>query len=99
MDGTRYQIKGRRIAAGKDKRRQLEFRSLKGFDVLAAVLFNDDYGVVRAALIPVAVVRNHPALRENNKGQLVLQLQDSVWDARGVENVTSDLRTYLSKAP
>ena len=57
--GTRYQIKGRRLNRHRrDKSRQLSaIRDFKGFDFLAAVLFDHDYRVERAALIPRAVVR------------------------------------------
>ncbi len=57
-DGARYQIKGRRIH-GRNKSCQLSaIRNLasRPFDVLASVIFNDNYKVTRAALIPFDVV-------------------------------------------
>lgn len=57
-DGTRYQIKGRRLTA-KNRRTQLSaIRNLatKPFDVLAAVVFNEELQVRYGALIPHAVV-------------------------------------------
>jgi hypothetical protein len=60
-DGKRYQIKGRRIIDNGNRSRQLSaIRDLEGqhFDFLAGVLFNEDYSVKKAALIPYAVLLN-----------------------------------------
>ncbi|MGH7029493.1 MAG: hypothetical protein ACREEZ_03615, partial [Stellaceae bacterium] len=56
-DGTRYQIKARRLGGARD--RQLSaLRNLPvgKFDSLAAVLFASNFGIARAALIPHAIV-------------------------------------------
>ncbi|HMN71429.1 MAG TPA: hypothetical protein PKA55_06125 [Rhodoblastus sp.] len=91
-DGLRYQIKGRRLH-GLNKSRQLSaIRDLDGFDVLAAVLFNNDYTVRRAALIPAAVVRKQANFIEHTNSHKFL-LRDAVWDEAGVEDVTEPLRS------
>jgi hypothetical protein len=45
-DGTRYQIKGRRIHRRNGSRQLSAIRDPNGFDILAAVLFDDNYGVL-----------------------------------------------------
>jgi len=53
---VRYQIKGRRLTTHNNSRQLGALRDLsaQGFDVLAAVLFQEDYRVLKAALIPHA---------------------------------------------
>src|SRR5664280_580678 len=48
-DGTRYQIKGRRMTRFNSSRQLSAIRDLAGghFDFLAGVLFNEDYSVKR----------------------------------------------------
>ena len=57
-DGTRFQIKGRRVHRRNPSRQLSAIRDLEcgHFDVLAGVIFDDDFCVVRAALIPRGVV-------------------------------------------
>ena len=57
VHGMRYQIKGRRIHRRNKSRQLSAMRDLDGFDALAAVLFDEEYRVSRAALIPNEVVR------------------------------------------
>ena len=56
-DGVRYQIKGRRITQFNSSRQLSAIRDLGGghFDFLAGVLFDEDYSIMRAAIIPHAV--------------------------------------------
>ena len=58
-DGTRYQIKGRRLHRRNKSRQLSAIRDLDGFETLAAVLFDDRFRVMRAALIPASEVRAH----------------------------------------
>ncbi len=90
-DGKRYQIKGRRLA-GRNPNRQLSaIRDLDGFDVLAAVLFDDIYRVARAALIPAGVVRDRSSY-DHHTNSYTFVLQDEVWDAPEVVDATDRLR-------
>lgn len=91
-DGKRYQIKGRRIHRRNKSRQLSAIRDLDGFDILAAVLFDDDYRIVRAALIPAAIVRNRSTYIEHTNSHKFL-LRDGIWDAAGVTDVTDRLRT------
>ena len=89
-DGTRYQIKGRRIHAHNKSRQLGAIRDLEGFDVLAAVLFDDDFQVMRAALIPADVVKKRASyVARTNSNRFMLQ--DVVWQEPGVQDVTARL--------
>ena len=94
-DGTRYQIKGRRIHRRSKSRQLSAIGDLEGFDILAAVLFDDDYRILRAALIPAAVVREHSTyIKHTNSHRFMLR--DAIWDAPGVIDVTDLLREVES---
>lgn len=90
-NGTRYQIKGRRVHRRNKSRQLSAIRDLDGFDTLAAVLFDDDYRVMRAALIPSEIVRVRSTYVERTNSHKFL-LRDGIWDASGVVDVTDRLR-------
>jgi len=87
-DGVRYQIKGRRVHRRNKSRQLSAIRDLDGFDMLAAVLFDDEYDVRRAALIPPPVVRAHVHYDGHTNSYKFLLLDD-IWTAKGVLDVTS----------
>lgn len=90
-DGVRYQIKGRRLHRRNKSRQMSAIRSTDGFDILAGVLFNDDFCVIRAALIPASVVFERTSFVDYTKSHK-FYLRDDVWDAAGVSDVTERLR-------
>jgi hypothetical protein len=92
-DGTRYQIKGRRMTRHNDSRQLGVIRDLAGahFDYLAGVLFSEDYGIFRAAIIPCAVVLERAKFVERTNSHRFLLLDD-VWDANDVRDVTKEMR-------
>ncbi|MBB4017731.1 hypothetical protein GGR16_002765 [Chelatococcus caeni] len=90
-DGTRYQIKARRIHHRNKSRQLSAIRSFDGFDVLAAVLFDEDYQVVRAALIPAEIVHGRSTYIERTNSHKFL-LRDAIWNDPGVVDVTNRLR-------
>jgi hypothetical protein len=97
-DNVRYQIKGRRLTTHNKSRQLGALRDLpqQGFDVLAAVLFEEDYRVLRAALIPHARV-TALATRVERTNSWRFILRDSVWSHPDVRDVTAELRaTELS---
>lgn len=89
--GTRYQIKARRMHQLNTSRQLSAIRDLDGFDVLAAVLFDADFNVVRGALIPRSVVRNGSKFTTHTNSNRFM-LRDDVWNSSGVEDVTAILR-------
>lgn len=89
----RYQIKGRRLTPHNKSRQLGALRDLpgQGFDVLAAVLFQEDYRVSKAALIPHArVVELAKHVERTNSWRFLLR--DVVWKIPDVRNVTEDLQ-------
>jgi hypothetical protein len=92
-DGTLYQIKGRRIHQRNKSRQLSAIRDLekKPFDILAGVLFDDDYTVLKAALIPRAIVENQSTYVTRTNSHKFM-LRDGVWDEQSVIDVTQELR-------
>ncbi len=90
-DGVRYQIKGRRLHRSNKSRQLSAIRDLEGFEFLAGVLLDEKYRVIRAALIPVAIVRERSTYIDRTNSHKFL-LQDNVWDAPDVSDVTEQLR-------
>jgi len=93
-DGHRYQIKGRRVLDRKGSRQLSALRDLDGFQTLAAVLFDAGYGVQRAALIPVGIVR-HLATVDRHTNSHRFLLRDAIWNLPGVIDATEDLRRAI----
>jgi hypothetical protein len=96
QDGSRYQIKGRRVTRFNKSRQLSALRDLKGghFDFLAGILFAEDYTVVRAAIIPHAVALERSAFVERTNSHRFL-LHDDVWEAPGVRDVTVEIRATI----
>lgn len=91
--GRKIQIKGRRIHSRNKSRQLSAIRDLDGFDILAAVLFDERYRVMRAALVPVEVVRNHSSyIQHTNSNKFILG--DVIWSEPGVIDVTDQLRSF-----
>ena len=95
-EGTRFQIKGRRLHQHNTSRQLSAIRDLAGFDVLAGVLLDAEFGVARAALIPSSVVRDRSTFTKHTNSHRFL-LRDDIWDAAGVKDVTGDLRAVISR--
>ena len=92
-DGTRYQVKGRRITRFNRSRQLSAIRDMAGshFDFLAGVLFNEDFTVVRAALIPHATTQERSTYVGYTNSHRFL-LRDNIWEANGVRDVTKELQ-------
>jgi len=92
--GERYQIEGRRVHCRNKSRQLSAIRDLEGFDFLAAVLFDDYYRIMRAALIPAAVVReNSTFIGHTNSYKFMLC--DAIWNFPDVEDVSDRLREVV----
>src|SRR5436309_8455473 len=103
--GIRYQVKGRRMTRRNHSRQLSAIRDLGSarFDFLAGVLFSEDYSIVRAAIIPRAVVVERASFVSHTNSHKFL-LRDDVWDAPGVRNVTAPegrgvARAYQREGP
>lgn len=93
LDRTRYQIKGRRLDNGRGSRQLSFIRAIetRPFDFLAAVIFNLDYTIWRAAIIPFELVLKQSKPVKHVNGHRFL-LRDSIWNENDVVDVTSTLR-------
>lgn len=95
-DVTRYQIKGRRIHRRNKSRQLSAIRDIeKGhFQVLAAVLFDDDFNVMKAALVPISLVAERSKfIQHTNSNKFILR--DDVWSAPGVRDVTAEIAAAM----
>ena len=92
-EGNRYQIKARRLTQHNTSRQLSAIRDLHGnhFDMLAGVLFKEDFGILRAALIDRAVVVDRARFQELTNSYRFF-LRNDVWDMQGVRDVTEELR-------
>ncbi|ARU01582.1 hypothetical protein [Yoonia vestfoldensis] len=90
-NGMRYQIKGRRVHRRNRSRQLSAIRDFQGFDFLAAVLFDDDYRIMRAALIPATVASENSTYIEHTNSHKFL-LRDAIWKFPDVEDATERLR-------
>jgi hypothetical protein len=90
---TRYQIKCRRMTAKNTSRQMSALRNLKNspFDILAVVLFDEHFGIIRGALIPIAIVIENSKFTEHVNAHRFM-LRDSIWSIEGVVDVTKVLR-------
>jgi len=91
---TTYQIKGRRLTPENSSRQLGALRDLKRdncFDRLAAVLFNPDYTVQRAIILPREQVLNASTFVPRTNSHK-FYLTDSAWDLPEAQDVTEQLR-------
>ena len=86
-NGKRHQIKGRRLHRYNRSRQLSAIRDVEGFDALAAVLFDHQYRVSRAALITGVVVRERLKFVEHTNSHKFM-LTDDVWEDGRVREVT-----------
>ena len=93
IEGTKYEIKARRLTADNTSRQVSAIRSIgdQQFDFLAGVLFDHDFNVLRAAKIPWLVVSELSTHRKHTNAA-VFHLRDSVWDIPGVVDLTEQLQ-------
>lgn len=87
-DGHRYEVKARRLSASPSCRQLSALRGLDAqkFDYLVGVLFNEDFTVNRAALIPWEVVMAKSTfVKHTNAWNFILT--DDIWSLSGVEDI------------
>jgi len=97
-ENSRYQIKGRRIAADNPSRQLSQIRDLQNdhFDYLVGVLFDEDFRLIRACVIPIATVRLL-AKKQDWVNAWRLELRDGLWKRPEVRDVTRELSTEYDK--
>ena len=93
-NNVKYQIKCRKNTPTNKSRELSAFRNLnkKSFDKLAAVILDENFRVIKAALVPYNIIlekaKHSPHV---NGGRFILR--DSIWDMATVEDVTEKLKS------
>jgi len=92
-NGRKIEVKCRRLTRHNDSRQLSAIRNLESahFDLLAGVLFNEDFSVMKAALIPFQVVKDQSVFVKHTNGWKFV-LRDSIWALPGVEDITDQLK-------
>jgi hypothetical protein len=92
--GVRYQIKGRRLTPQGSSTQLSAIRNLetRPFDVLAAVVYNADFSIAYAAVIPHEFVLAHARYRKHTNSHCFMMTR-AVMVAPGVVDVTARLAT------
>jgi hypothetical protein len=93
VDGVRVQVKTR-VISDPPRRGQLQTSPFRSWDFhLAGLLLlrDTDYAVLRAALVPVAVVEAQSTFRPHVNGAVV-QMNDALLGHPEARDVTADLR-------
>ena len=91
--GRKVEVKCRRLTQFNNSRQLSAIRNLEKahFDFLAGVLFKEDFSVMKAALIPYDVVKEHAVFVKHTNGWKFV-LSDSIWALPGVEDITERLK-------
>jgi uncharacterized protein DUF6998 len=87
-EGVKIQIKGRRISSENKSRQLGAIRKLdaKDFDHLAAVIFDNNYQIIDAILIPHKVIYDYANYSEHQNAH-VLHLKGSILNDPRVEDI------------
>jgi hypothetical protein len=92
-NGTRYQIKGRRLTTENSSTQLSAIRNLAQgpFDVLVAVIYRSDFSINYAALIPLAVVIERSRYRAHSNSHVFMFPGSLLGDER-VTDISETLR-------
>lgn len=92
-EGRRYEIKGRRLTRHNTSTQLSVIRGLDlcHFDFLVGVLYDEDFLVSRACLIPHEVVKTTATYRKHVNGW-ILYLRPAIWEEVGVVEISDQLK-------
>lgn len=95
----KYEIKGRRITRHSKSRQLSAIRGLNEghFSFLAGVVFNEDFTILKACLVPHAVVSELATYREHVNAW-IFHLRDSVWEIPSVVDITGVVHAIQVKS-
>ena len=98
-DGIKYQIKSRRRTKFNDSRQLGAIRNLdrQDFHCLAAVIFDEDYSVSRAIIIPRQILSRMRSRYSEHVNATIFHLTDEVWRFDGIVDVTEELRSAAAQ--
>ena len=97
-DGNKIQIKARRITTANKSTQLSAIRNLEAhdFDYLIAILFDENYELLKALKIPHAAVHDYSVYRKHVNG-FILFLRGPLLSDPRIEDVTELLRSYHNK--
>ena len=92
-DGTRYQIKSRRVTPNNKSVQLSAIRGLDrhNFDCLIGVIFEADFSIRYAAQVPHEVVAERATFREHTNAH-VFHLRRTIFEDHRVSDITARLR-------
>lgn len=92
--GVKIQIKGRRITPENKSRQLSAIRKLeeKDFDQLAAVIFNENYEIIDAVLIPHEVIEVYASYRSHANAH-ILHLKGPILNDPRIKDIKSLIST------
>lgn len=96
--GVRFEVKSRRPTLENRSTKVSFLRGLNEdhFDFLVGILFEEDFSVRRACLMPIRVVREVATFRDYVNAW-DFHLRDAVWEIPGVEDITEKVRVAAAE--
>lgn len=81
---TRFQVKGRRVTAGNKSRQLSAIRNYedKQFDMLVAVIFDQDFNVIEAVQISHEVIKEYAVYRKHVNAHILILKGPILFDQR-----------------
>lgn len=92
-NSAKIQIKSRKLKNDVPGERLLsDFRDLKSkkFDYLAGIIFNTDFSIYKAAIMPHKIVINFSSYSKHTNAHK-FYLRDNLWDLEDTKDVTQEL--------
>jgi hypothetical protein len=95
--GKRYEIKGRRLTAHNGSRMLSAIRDChaRHFDYLAGVLYQEDFSLHKACLVPFEIVLRESKYRKHTNAH-IFELKDELWATSGVIDISKEIAAALS---
>jgi hypothetical protein len=98
VNGQKYEIKSRRLTQHNPPRILGAIRDGEhvNFNFLARVLFNEDFSLYKACLIPHEIALKESNFQEHTNAH-ILELDDSLWHRSGVTDITANLQAVFER--
>ena len=98
-NNIKYQIKSRRLIRNiRGERLLSDFRDLelKKFDFLAGILFNADFSIYKAAIVPHQTVVDKSSSFSQHSNAHKFYLCDNIWELPNTQDVTNELQSIFN---
>ncbi len=90
-NGTRYQVKARQWTPTNKSRKLSAISDINGFDLLVAILFDPNWVVDAAAIIPSGIAKQLAKLDKRNNSY-ILYARDHVMKHSAATDITEDMK-------